>query len=136
MRWGADVAGGIPYVFENPENPSIYTGFEMDIANAIVRLMGVKQKLVIQAWDSLTQELQKSRFDIAMNGIENTSDREGFVFDFSFLLVCKGIFGPSFGIQPVRNNEMLWAWLKNDRFLLNDTMLSTNKALIRSFAVT
>ena len=69
LRCGADVVGGISYVFEDPKYSGTYIGFEMEIANANARHMGVKQELVIRAWDSLIPELQKSRFDIAMNGI-------------------------------------------------------------------
>ncbi|MDX1452159.1 MAG: ABC transporter substrate-binding protein [Oleiphilaceae bacterium] len=75
LKWGADVIGGVPYVYEDPDNPGQYIGFEMDIAKAIAKQLGVKQEMVIRAWDSLVPELQKGAFDMAMNGIENTEDR-------------------------------------------------------------
>lgn len=76
LRWGADVIGGIPYVYEDPDNPGEYIGFEVDIAKGIAKHLGVKPELVVKAWDSLIPELQKDSFDMAMNGIEDTSDRE------------------------------------------------------------
>ena len=79
LLWGADVVGGVPYVYEDPDNPGTYIGFEMDIANAIARDLGVRAELVVKAWDTLIPELQRESFDIAMNGIEDTSEREKIV---------------------------------------------------------
>src|SRR3989304_4434532 len=79
LLWGADVVGGIPYVYEDPKNKGSYIGFEMDIANAIAHQLGVEVRLVIKAWDTLIPELQKGSFDIAMNGIEDTEDRKKIV---------------------------------------------------------
>jgi polar amino acid transport system substrate-binding protein len=76
LTWGADVIGGEPYVFEDPKNKGTYVGFEMDIARGISRHLGVEQKMVIKAWDTLIPELQKGTFDIAMNGIENLPERQ------------------------------------------------------------
>lgn len=75
LYWGADVVGGIPYVFEDPNNADSYIGFEMDIAKALAKHIGVEQKMVIKPWDNLIPELQRSSFDMAMNGIEDTEDR-------------------------------------------------------------
>lgn len=75
LRWGADVIGGVPYVYEDPGQPGNYIGFEMDVAKAIARELGVEQQLVIRAWDTLIPELQKGSFDVAMNGIEDTEER-------------------------------------------------------------
>lgn len=79
LLWGADVVGGVPYVYEDPEHPGVYTGFEMEIAQVIAREMNVKLKLVVKAWDTLIPELQRGSFDMAMNGIEDTPDREKIV---------------------------------------------------------
>ena len=79
LRWGADVIGGIPYVYEDPKNPRNYIGFEMDIAKSIAKYIGVQQELVIKTWDSLIPELQRKSFDMALNGIENTESRRKFV---------------------------------------------------------
>ena len=79
LRWGADVIGGIPYVYEDPENAGTYIGFEMDIAQGIAEQLGVKQEMVIRAWDSLVPELQKGSYDMAMNGIEDTEGRSKIV---------------------------------------------------------
>lgn len=75
LRWGADVVGGVPYVYEDPKQAGEYTGFEMEIARSIARHLGVKLELVVKAWDTLIPELQRGSFDMAMNGIEDTPDR-------------------------------------------------------------
>jgi len=79
LYWGADVIGGVPYVYEDPKNPGRYIGFEVDLVNKIAKELGVKAKLVIKAWDSLIPELQNDSFDVAINGIENTNEREKIV---------------------------------------------------------
>ena len=79
LHWGADVIGGIPYVYEDPDNRGTYIGFEMDLAKAVARELGVEQKLVIKPWDTLVPELQRKSFDMAMNGIEDTDDRSKIV---------------------------------------------------------
>ncbi len=79
LTWGADVVGGIPYVYEDPKRPGQYIGFEMDIARGIARQLGVELKLEIRAWDTLIPELQRGSFDMAMNGIEDTQDRRNIV---------------------------------------------------------
>jgi polar amino acid transport system substrate-binding protein len=75
LAWGADVVGGVPYVFEDPAHKGQYTGFEMDIARALAKDLGVEAKLVIRPWDTLIPELQRGTFDMAMNGIEDTPAR-------------------------------------------------------------
>lgn len=79
LRWGTDVVGGVPYVYEDPANPGTYIGFEKDIAEAIGRELGVRIELVIKAWDTLVPELQRGSFDMAMNGIEDTAERDRIV---------------------------------------------------------
>ena len=75
LQWGADVVGGIPYVYEDPRHKGQYIGFEKEIADEIARSLGVKLELVVKAWDTLIPELQRGSFDMAMNGIEDTADR-------------------------------------------------------------
>ena len=75
LHWGADVVGGVPYVYEDPQHKGRYIGFENEIATEIARSLGVKLDLVVKAWDTLIPELQRGSFDMAMNGIEDTEDR-------------------------------------------------------------
>lgn len=75
LRWGSDSEGGAPYVFPDPKDPSKLIGFEVDLAEAIARELGVKAKQFQNAWDSLIPALDRGDFDIAMNGIEITPAR-------------------------------------------------------------
>jgi polar amino acid transport system substrate-binding protein len=75
LAWGADVVGGVPYVYEDPAHKGQYTGFEMDIARAVARELGVEARLEVRPWDTLIPELQRHTFDMAMNGIEDTPAR-------------------------------------------------------------
>ena len=76
ITWGADVQGGEPYVYEDPANPSHVIGFEVDIMDALARRLGVKAKLEKFAWSNLVPSLERGDFDIAINGLEATGERQ------------------------------------------------------------
>ena len=76
LLWGADAEGGAPYAFPDPKDPSKLVGFEVDIAGAIARELGVKAVQSQNAWDSLIPALERGDFDFAMNGIEITQKRK------------------------------------------------------------
>jgi polar amino acid transport system substrate-binding protein len=77
LRWGGDVQGGDPYVFEDPSRPGKLAGFEVDLADAIGRVLGVRARFVQSDWSTLVPALERGTFDIAMNGIEITQARSG-----------------------------------------------------------
>jgi polar amino acid transport system substrate-binding protein len=74
--WGADKQGGEPYVFEDPADPTRLTGFEVDIMEALARRMGVKARFVQFNWSNLMPSLERGDFDVAINGIEATAERQ------------------------------------------------------------
>lgn len=76
ILWGSDAEGGAPYVFPDPKDPSRLVGFEVDLANAIARELGVTARQSQNAWDSLIPALQRGDFNIAMNGIEITPQKQ------------------------------------------------------------
>jgi polar amino acid transport system substrate-binding protein len=76
LLWGADREGGAPYVFPDPNNPEILKGFEVDLADAIGRELGVKATQSQNAWESLIPALERGDFDMVMNGIEVTPQRQ------------------------------------------------------------
>src|SRR5438094_10511125 len=41
LRWGGDVQGGEPYVFQDPRDRRRLAGFEVDIADAVARRLGL-----------------------------------------------------------------------------------------------
>jgi polar amino acid transport system substrate-binding protein len=76
LRWAADAEGNAPYIIPDPRNPTEYIGFEVDIANAIAKEMGMRVEFVQNQWDGLIPGLQNKNYDIAINGIEITEDRK------------------------------------------------------------
>jgi polar amino acid transport system substrate-binding protein len=76
LLWGSDAEGGAPYVFPDPNDPSRLIGFEVDLARAIARELGVEARQSQNAWDSLIPALERGDFDIALNGLEITPERK------------------------------------------------------------
>jgi polar amino acid transport system substrate-binding protein len=76
ITWGADVQGGEPYTYEDPDHPGRVIGFEVDIMDAIARRLGVKSHMVQYSWSNLVPSLERGDFDIAMNGLEATTERK------------------------------------------------------------
>ncbi|HEY0754485.1 MAG TPA: ABC transporter substrate-binding protein [Ktedonobacteraceae bacterium] len=75
LQWGADYVSGAPYVFQDPANPSNLVGFEVEIAVAMGKLMGVTQKMIETCYGELDQALAANNFDMVMNGWEITEER-------------------------------------------------------------
>lgn len=76
LRWGSDEAGGAPFEFRDPKDPSRRIGFEVEIAEEIGRRLGTKIEFVQTDWAVLIPALQRGDFDMAMAGIEITEDRK------------------------------------------------------------
>ena len=75
LRWGADSQGGAPYVFQDPMDPNHLIGFEVDLADALARRLGVRARPVQGQWDKLLELLDRGDFDIALNGIEIADEK-------------------------------------------------------------
>jgi len=76
LLWGSDAEGGAPYVFPDPNEPSRLIGFEVDLARAIARELGVEARQAQNAWDSLIPALERGDFDLALNGLEITPEKK------------------------------------------------------------
>lgn len=76
LTWGTDLEGGAPYVIPDPADPDKSSGFETEIGHAIAKELGVKGKLVHNAWDGLVPALERNTFDMVMNGLEITPERQ------------------------------------------------------------
>jgi polar amino acid transport system substrate-binding protein len=74
LRWGGDLQGGAPYVFEDPGGDGI-RGFEVDIADALAKRLGVRARFVQHDWSNLVPALERGDFDLALNGLEDTPAR-------------------------------------------------------------
>ena len=76
LRWGGDLQGGEPYVYEDPHDPRRIVGFEVDIAEALARRLGVQRASFVQVqWSNLVPSLERGDFDVALNGLEDTPER-------------------------------------------------------------
>lgn len=76
LRWGGDSEGGAPYVFPDPKDPRQIIGYEVDLANALAVQLGRRAVFVQNQWDGLVPGLQRGTYDIVLNGLEITSDRQ------------------------------------------------------------
>ena len=76
LRWGGDSEGGAPYVFPDPKDPRQIVGFEVDIAGALGRELGRTALFVQNQWDGLIPGLLRGNYDIVLNGLEITPDRQ------------------------------------------------------------
>jgi polar amino acid transport system substrate-binding protein len=75
LRWAADSEGGAPYVFKDPQHPSQYLGFEVDLAAALGRELGRPLQFEQYEFENLISGLERGDFDLAMNGLEITPER-------------------------------------------------------------
>lgn len=76
LRWAADTESGAPYVFFDSKDPTKMTGFEFDIVQSLAKTLGMKPVFVQNSWDGLVPGLERSEYDIAINGIEITDERK------------------------------------------------------------
>src|SRR5213594_898104 len=75
LVWAADAEGGAPYTFPDQRNPANLIGFEVDLANALAARMGRKARFVQNQWDGLVPGLERSEYDVVINGLEITPER-------------------------------------------------------------
>jgi polar amino acid transport system substrate-binding protein len=77
LRWGGDLQGGEPYVFQRVGNGGGLVGFEVELADALARRLGLRAEFVQNDWQTLIPSLERGDFDVALNGIEVTAARRG-----------------------------------------------------------
>src|SRR2546421_8177845 len=75
LRWGADPSGGAPYVYNDPNHPDQYIGYEKEMIDALATAMGRKPEFIASDWETLVSALQRGSFDVLVNGLEPTGDR-------------------------------------------------------------
>jgi polar amino acid transport system substrate-binding protein len=75
LRWGGDMQGGEPYVFQDPAEGARLIGFEQEIADGLARRLGVRAEFVQNDWLTLVPSLERGDTDIVMNGLEVTPAR-------------------------------------------------------------
>lgn len=76
LRWGADLQGGEPFVYTDPDDPARETGFEVELAELLARGVGAARAERVQSdWSLLVPALERGDFDVALNGLEVTVRR-------------------------------------------------------------
>ena len=75
LRWGGDLQGGEPFVFEDEQHPGKIQGFEVEIADALAAQLGVRAKFMQNDWSNLVPALERGDFDVILNGLEETPER-------------------------------------------------------------
>jgi polar amino acid transport system substrate-binding protein len=75
LTWGGDAEGGAPYEFQDPRYPEKVIGFEVDIVEAIGRILGRPTQFVQNQWDGLIPGLERGNYDMVVSGLEITADR-------------------------------------------------------------
>jgi len=77
LRWGGDLQGGEPYAWEDPNVPGKLLGFEVELADALAKDLGVRAEFKQNDWSNLVPSLERGTFDVILNGLEVTSSRVG-----------------------------------------------------------
>jgi len=64
-----------PFTFLDKDTQK-FTGFDVDMAEALGKALGVKVEYVPTAWPQLMKDFETDKFDIAMGGVSITLDRQ------------------------------------------------------------
>jgi cyclohexadienyl dehydratase len=65
----------LPFTYLDKETKK-FRGFDVDMAEALGKALGVKVEFVQTAWPQLTKDFDADNFDIAMGGVSITLDRQ------------------------------------------------------------
>jgi polar amino acid transport system substrate-binding protein len=74
VRWGSDAEGGAPFVYPDPRTGK-EIGFEVDLAQELGRVLGVRFERRQAGYESLVQVLDRGDCDVVLNGFEPTPAR-------------------------------------------------------------
>ena len=77
LVWGGDAEGGAPFVEADPRDPSRVRGFDVEVAERIVRGLGgdrSAQFLQVQ-WSNIDQSVERGDFTLGLSGVEDTPAR-------------------------------------------------------------
>ncbi|HEY2840919.1 MAG TPA: ABC transporter substrate-binding protein/permease, partial [Pirellulales bacterium] len=83
LRWGGDAEGGAPYQLRDPQDPARVIGFEVELADALAKILSRRLGMPITAefvqyqWESLDLGLLEAKdYDCIISGYEVTSPRQ------------------------------------------------------------
>lgn len=66
-----------PFSFHDPKQGNKLVGYDVEVAAAVAKKLGVKVEYVETPWDSIFAGLTSSRFDAIINQVTKNSEREG-----------------------------------------------------------
>ena len=119
LRWGYNSAPFPPFTSKGASGE--WTGFDVDIMNALCRQMQAKCEIVEIAWDGIIPALQAGKIDIIWSGMSMTAERDK-VVDFTdryrrgpaafiadkgadIAITAQGLKGKVVGVQKATNFE-------------------------------
>lgn len=70
LTWGGDQEGGGPYVYPADDDPTRVVGFEVEIADALARELGLTASFFQGPWDRMPELLASRKCDVILNGYE------------------------------------------------------------------
>ncbi|HRP02883.1 MAG TPA: ABC transporter substrate-binding protein/permease [Candidatus Kapabacteria bacterium] len=76
IKWAADAEGNAPYIFQDANKPGNLIGFEVDLMKVLGRQLKLEPIFIQNQWDGLIPGLNRHDYDIAVNGLEITDERE------------------------------------------------------------
>src|SRR5262245_37574053 len=65
----------MPFTYLDKETQK-FRGFDVDMAEALGKALGVKVEFVPTAWPQLMKDFEAQKFDVAMGGVSVTLDRQ------------------------------------------------------------
>jgi cystine transport system substrate-binding protein len=71
-----------PFTFHDPKQGNKLTGFDVDVATAVAKDLGMKAQFTDVQWDSIFAGLQAGRYDVIANQVSITDERTK-LYDFS-----------------------------------------------------
>jgi L-cystine transport system substrate-binding protein len=66
-----------PFSFHDPKQGNKLVGYDVEVAAAVAKELGVEVEYVETPWDSIFAGLTSSRFDVIVNQVTKNSEREG-----------------------------------------------------------
>lgn len=78
LRFAADRESGAPYLYSLGLEQKL-RGFEVEIMEAITQDLGLRPEFIQNNWDGLIAGLSRNDYDVAINGLEITPERQKMV---------------------------------------------------------
>jgi polar amino acid transport system substrate-binding protein len=76
LRWAGDSEGGAPFIYQDPADPSKLVGAEVELMDLVGAQLGLKPVFVQNQWEGLIPGLDRGDYQVAVNAIEITPERQ------------------------------------------------------------